>query len=54
MDMAHDKIVSHREGKREGKLEDAKNMLADGLPPEQIIRYTGLSPEQIESLRIGG
>jgi predicted transposase/invertase (TIGR01784 family) len=54
MDMAHDKIVSHREGKLEGKLEDAKNMLAIGLSADQIVQVTGLAPEQIKGLRIGG
>jgi predicted transposase/invertase (TIGR01784 family) len=31
------------EGKREGKLENARLMHADGLTIEQIIKYTGLS-----------
>jgi predicted transposase YdaD len=43
------------EGKLEGKLEEkiqiAKAMLEDGLPTEQIVRYTQLSPEQIEELK---
>jgi predicted transposase/invertase (TIGR01784 family) len=58
MDLAHDKLVSFEEGelkgRLEGKLETAKSMLAAGLPLDQILLFTGLTPEQIESLRIGG
>ena len=38
------------EGIAEGKAEVAKNMLADNEPIEKIIRYSGLSREEIESL----
>ncbi|MBP5463606.1 MAG: hypothetical protein J6Y13_00250, partial [Treponema sp.] len=34
----------------DGKLEDARNMLADGLPVEKIVQYTGLSVEDIQTL----
>ena len=33
-----------------GKQEDARNMLADGLPMDKITQYTGLSVEDIRAL----
>lgn len=39
------------EGKFEGKTEIIKNMLDDNLPIATIIKYTGLSKEEIEKLR---
>lgn len=39
------------EGRAEGKLETARMMLADGEPIDKIIRYTGLSEEDIEKLK---
>jgi predicted transposase/invertase (TIGR01784 family) len=45
---------SYNEGREKGiglgKVEDARNMKADGLPLEKIAQYTGLSPEQIAQL----
>jgi predicted transposase/invertase (TIGR01784 family) len=38
-------------GKEEGKIETALSMLADNLPLETISKYTGLSVEDIASLR---
>lgn len=42
------------EGKREGKLETqrktAYQMKADGMPTDQISRYTGLSTKEIDAL----
>ena len=40
----------YQEGIEEGKLEDAKNMLDDGLAVEKIAKYTGLSMEKINAL----
>lgn len=40
------------EGKIEGKIETARNMIADGEPIEKIIRYTGLTKESIENLDV--
>ena len=37
-------------GLAEGKFEIARNMKADKLPIETIIKYTGLSAEEIEAL----
>jgi hypothetical protein len=34
----------------EGKLEITRQMKADGEPLEKIIRYTGLSGEEIERI----
>ena len=38
-------------GKNEGKIEDAKAMLADKVAPEVVAKYTGLTTEEIEALR---
>jgi predicted transposase/invertase (TIGR01784 family) len=42
--------TAYGEGKNEGKIEIAKEMKASNEPIETIIRYTGLSKEQIEIL----
>lgn len=39
-----------QEGRQEGKIEIAKIMLKDGESIEKIIKYTGLSKEEIENL----
>jgi hypothetical protein len=54
MDMEHNRLALIEQGKRDGKFEDAKNMLAIGLSVDQIVQVTGLAPQQIEGLRIGG
>ena len=38
------------EGRTEEKIEVARNMKADGEPVEKIMRYTGLTKEEIENL----
>jgi predicted transposase/invertase (TIGR01784 family) len=42
------------EGRAEGEIQRAKKvalkMLNDGLSPEQVAKYTDLTPEQIQSL----
>ena len=38
------------EGKEKERIEIAKNMIADGEPNEKIIRYTGLTREEVEGL----
>lgn len=40
-----------KEGREEEKIEIAKNMLKDKEPIEKIMRYTGLSTEEIEKLK---
>ena len=38
------------EGRDERNLEIARNMKADGEPIEKIMRYTGLTKEEIENV----
>jgi predicted transposase/invertase (TIGR01784 family) len=45
------KMEAKMEGQMEAKMELARNMLADREPLEKIIKYTGLSQDQIESLQ---
>jgi predicted transposase/invertase (TIGR01784 family) len=40
----------HRQGKEEQALETASSMLKDGLPPETVAKYTGLSTEDLNNL----
>ncbi len=40
------------DGKKDGKREDAINMLDDGLAVEKISKYTGLSIEEIKELKV--
>ncbi|GHV29947.1 hypothetical protein FACS1894167_10000 [Synergistales bacterium] len=51
MDHDHDMIVSFREGEakgiEKGKFEIARSMLADRIPIDAIIKYTGLSEQEI-------
>ena len=42
--------VGRQEGRQEGKLEIARMMLSDGEPIEKIIRYTGLTKQEIAQL----
>ena len=37
-------------GKIEGKIEIARQMKSDGEPMEKIMRYTGLSAQDIENI----
>jgi predicted transposase/invertase (TIGR01784 family) len=39
------------EGAAQASIKIARKMLAEGLPPEQIARITGLSPEYIDILK---
>ena len=41
---------SYEDGKSEGKLDTAKKMKEDSLPVDLIMKYTGLSIEEIEKL----
>ncbi|HJD66962.1 MAG TPA: hypothetical protein LFV66_00535, partial [Rickettsia endosymbiont of Bembidion lapponicum] len=41
-----------REGKEEVKIEIAKEMLQDNEPIKKIIKYTKLSKEEIEKLKL--
>ena len=44
--------AGREEGRAEGRAEVAKTMLENGLDPATISKYTGLSPEQLEALRV--
>ena len=43
--------TAKQEGKNEKALEIAKNMLADGVDINLIMKYSGLTQEQIEKLK---
>ncbi len=43
---------ARREAAIERNIEIARNMMADGEPMEKIVRYTGLTKESIENLKI--
>ena len=42
--------IGEQRGREEKALETARNMLADGLIPEKIAQYTGLSLADVEQL----
>ena len=46
-----DNRAREKGARREGLLEVAKNMMADGEPIEKIVKYTGLTREEVEGLR---
>ena len=39
------------EGRVEGRLDVAKEMLVDGMSTDKIVKYTGLSVEEVDALR---
>lgn len=41
-----------KEGLKEKSIDIAKNMLKDSLDIEIIMKYTGLSKEEIEKLKV--
>ena len=47
----HDEAQALHNARREEMYKFARNMLVDGEPIEKIIKYTGLTSQQIESLR---
>ena len=50
--MAFAEEKGEKRGRAEGRAEVAKTMLENGLDPAIISKYTGLSPEQLEALRV--
>lgn len=42
--------TAEEKGRKKGKIEIAREMLQDGEPIEKIIRYTGLSENEISEL----
>ena len=53
-EMIIEKRIEHelgvKEGITQGKLETARNMKSDSMPIDLIIKYTGLTREEIEKL----
>jgi len=43
-------LEEREEGKLEGKLEMARNLLSSGLDIDTIVKASGLSPQEIKSL----
>ena len=43
-------IEGREEGRVEERLETARRMRSDGLSMEMVVRYTGLSEEEINNL----
>ena len=41
---------AREEGREEGKIDVAKEMLADHVPVETVVKYTGLTEEQVRAL----
>ena len=39
------------EGEKKAKIESARKMLIDGLPIDMVVKYSGLSIEEIETLK---
>ena len=46
----HAEQIGMQKGRQEGMIEFARTMLADGEPVSKIMRYTGLSLAELESL----
>lgn len=44
------KREGREEGRREANIATARNMKADGLPIDLIVKYSGLTAEEIEAL----
>ena len=40
------------EGREEGRIEAARNMLADEISIDLVVKYTGLSIEQVKELKL--
>ncbi len=49
-DMEHARAAGEAKGKAKRDIEIARNMKMDGEPVERIMKYTGLSKEEIERL----
>jgi predicted transposase/invertase (TIGR01784 family) len=51
MDLQHSLITVFDEGELKGKLEVARNLLANKVPLDVIVQSTGLSLDKIQSLK---
>ncbi len=49
-DLQSDLATAEDRGIHKGKLSTARLMIADGEPKDKIMRYTGLTYEEIEKL----
>ena len=49
-DIAVQRQEAYEDGSQQAKIETAKNMIKDNLDIQTIIKYTGLSIEEIKSL----
>ena len=49
--LAEGRAEGRSEGRAEGLMETAQKMKADGLPIDVIVKYTGLSSEQIAAIK---
>ena len=47
------RIAGLNEGRIAGIASTARRMLARGVSPEQVVDFTGLSPDEVEALRSG-
>ena len=43
--------AAHQDGEYDKAIEIARNMLADGCPIQSIVKYTGLSAQEIEAFK---
>lgn len=48
--LAEGREEGREKGRVEERIETARRMLSDGLSIEMVVRYTGLSEEEINSL----
>ena len=48
--MAYDIEKGMEIGRKQANIETARNMKADGLPVDFIVKYTGLTAEEIEAI----
>ena len=48
--MAKGRAEGRAEGSNEANINAAQRMLADGMSKELVMKYTGLSPEQISKI----
>ncbi len=51
MNERYELASARKKGKKEGQKEIAASLLNDGMSPEQVMKHTGLSRDEIESLK---
>lgn len=42
--------VAERQGEKRGRMDAARSMLSDGMPLEAVVKYSGLSEEEVKEL----